>query len=221
VERIMAAFERVGREEFFAALAREEEASSNFAGVLARIDHDMMFRERLGGKSYAVCRGALTVPGDFVAPAYHALLIGDLNAGGLVDLHDPEAEEGGSFIAIGSVRCSVFSNDYSRATIIDGDLDARDLIINSYPDSGLWITGALATKFFFGEDIWAEVGRGAEMEYGDGYCLPIGYTAAAAQSIRPRHSREASRRLLNLADVSELDSPMLRALVESGEPLFR
>jgi hypothetical protein len=216
----MAAFERVGRAEFFAALAKVE-ASGVFAEVLARLDHEMVFRERFGGRSYAVCRGALTVPGDFVAPAYHALLVGDLDAGGLIDLHDPEAEEGGSFIAIGSVRCSVFANDYSKATIIDGDLEARDLIINAYPDSGLWITGALTTKFFFGEDMWAEVGRGAEMQYGDGYCLPIGFADAAAEAIRPRHGRAASRRLLNVDDPGEVDPPTLHALLAAGRPLFR
>ena len=58
------------------------------------------------------------------------------------------------------------------------------------------------------------------MEFGIGYCFPLGYKSAL-QAIRPRHDSEASRRLLNV-DTSKF--PLSRELLAAwreGKPLFK
>ena len=86
-----------------------------------------------------------------------------------------------------NVTCGAFAGTYGKCAFIDGNLVACDLILNSFEDSALVIAGNLRTRFYYGQDIWAEVGGSAEMEFGDGYCLPIGYTEAAAEVIEQEH----------------------------------
>ena len=38
------------------------------------------------------------------------------------------------------------------------------------------------------------------MDYGNGYCLPIGYEIAASEAIEPKNDREASLARLNLGN---------------------
>jgi hypothetical protein len=215
----VATFESVTPEQFAAVLS-ESPASQTFRRVLAGLDRAMLFG---GGRgvNYIVHRGALKVARRFSPPAFHTLLIGDLIVDGLVDAHYPDADEGGSLIVIGNVACDVFANDYSKGTIIDGDLTASELILNAYEDSGLWVAGDLKTHFFFGEDIWAEVGGKAEMTYGDGYCLPIGYSDASLQAVWPKHDLETSLRHLNIPDAAALDAGRFKKLLASGDQLFR
>jgi hypothetical protein len=214
----MATFESVTAEQFAAAIS-ESRASQTFRRVLARLDRAMLFGGR--GVNYIIHRGTLKLARRFSPPAYHTLLIGDLIVDGVVDAHYPDADEGGSLVVIGNVACDVFANDYAKGTIIDGNLTASELILNAYEDAGLWVAGDLKTHFFFGEDIWAEVGGKAEMTYGDGYCLPIGYSDASADAVWPRHDLETSLGQLNLPDTSALDPSRFKKLIASGDQLFR
>ncbi len=137
--------------------------------------------------------------GHFRAPGFCTLITGDLHVDGIVDLQNPDGyDEGGLFIVLGDVICHSFFNEYGKCTFVDGKLEARDLLVNAFEDSALVVTRHLRTNFFYGEDIWAEVGGSATMEYGEGYCLPIGYTADAVEAIMPKQDEEASLSLLNL-----------------------
>lgn len=78
-------------------------------------------------------------------------------------------------MVFGNVTCNILASDFNKAAIIDGDLSARDLIVNNFDDSGLWVTRNLKTRLFCGLDTWVEVGDTAEMRHGDGFCLPIGW----------------------------------------------
>ena len=99
---------------------------------------------------------------------------------------------------------------------------ASDLLCNAFDDSALVVTGNLTTKFFHGRDMWAEIGGRASMEFGDGYCLPIGYTAAAAQAVYPKHGAAASRALLNVSgDEHGLHPHNFREHVLAGKALLK
>ena len=215
----MATFESVTAEQFAAAISQSP-ASQTFRRVLGKLDHKALFAGG-PGRNYIIHRGPLKLARRFSPPAYHTLLIGDLIVDGVVDAHYPDAEEGGSLVVIGNVACDVFVNDYSKGAIIDGNLTASELILNAYEDAGLWVAGDLKTYFFFGEDIWAEVGGKAEMTYGDGYCLPIGYSDAAAQAIWPEHDLETSLGQLNFPDKGGLDASQFKKRLASGDQIFR
>jgi hypothetical protein len=183
----MSAFEQVTADEFDDAVERNL-SSQKFKEQYARFAPF----EPSGDDHCFVHRGSLTVSGNFTAPGFFTLIIGDLTVDRLVDLDNPEGfDEGGLFIVIGNVSCRVFSGHYGKCSFVDGNLVASELILNAYEDSSLLVTGDLRTKFFYGEDICAQVGGVAEMEYGEGYCLPIGYRNAAEQAIRARHDTES------------------------------
>jgi hypothetical protein len=201
----MATFESVTAEQFAAAIS-ESPASHTFRRVLGRLDRAMLFGGGRGA-NYIIHRGTLKLAHRFSPPAYHTLLIGDLVVDGVVDAHYH--------------GCDVFANDYAKGTIIDGNLTASELILNAYEDAGLWVSGDLKTHFFFGEDIWAEVGGKAEMTYGDGYCLPIGYSDASADAVWPEHDLETSLGQLNFPDTGALDAGRFKKLLASGDHLFR
>ena len=175
---------------------------------------------QLGPADTRVHRGALRVAGGFRPPAFNTLILGDLTVDGLLDCDDGY-DAGGILVVVGRVACEVFASHFGKCTLIDGDLDATRLIINAFPDSALVVTGTLRTNFFYGWDIWAEVGGGAEMAFGEGYCLPIGYQNAAAEVIEPRHDIQASRRLLNVLDTDQHVGFQLLDLVRAGRSPFR
>lgn len=180
----MTDFEQVTPDEFDAAIASSP-SSQTFKQQYARYQPDR-------DDHCFIHRGSLTRPGHFAAPGFCTLIIGDLNVDGFVDLDNPEGfDEGGVFIVIGNVSCAAFSGHYGKCTFIDGNLIASDVILNAYEDSSLMVAGDLKTKLFYGWDIWAEVGGAAHFEYGQGYCLPIGYRDASAQAIRARSSTPA------------------------------
>jgi hypothetical protein len=211
----MAPFEQVSMSAFDDAIARSP-LSPAFKAQIARFSpyhEDHCF----------IHRGPLLVPGHFEAPGFCTAVLGDLDVSGVVDLNNPEGfDEGGLFIVVGNVTCKGFVNHYGKYSVVDGDLVASDVIVNAYEDASLVVIGNLKTKFFYGEDIWAEVGGTADMEFGSGYCLPIGYRDAARQAIRPRHDRETSMALLAIGepDDSYLQGEFTKAL-KQGRSIFK
>jgi len=208
----MDGFEKIAMDQFDVALE---------ATPLSQVFKDARISLELDDPCY-IHRGPLTLPGNFRAPGLCTLILGDLIVDGLVDLKSPEGFDGhGVFIAIGNVTCRSFSNDWAKVAVVDGSLLASDLIINCYEDSMLLVTGDLKTKFFYGRDIWATVGGAADMDYGDGYCLPASYRDAAAEAIVPRHDTETSMRLLAAGgEIGEIEYKLLE-LLRQAKPVFR
>lgn len=210
-QRIMA-FANVTAAEFNALL--RESGSARFQRELARYE---FFAP---GGDCAVHRGSLSVSNVLPVSAANILVLGDLSTDGLLDLGEDGAEQG-CFIVLGNVACSSFANAYGKCVIIDGNLEADEIIVNSFEDSALLVTGNLRTHFYHGIDIWAEVGGRAEMEYGDGYCLPIGYKDAAVEAIWPRHVRETSLRRLSFGDDGSIDPQGFLDRLKGGQAIFR
>jgi hypothetical protein len=210
----MNGFERVTIEAFDAAIAASP-SSEAFKKQVARFSLGL-------DDPCLVHRGPLTVAGHFRAPGYCTLVVGDLTVDGLVDLTSPEGFDGnGVFIALGNVTCRAFNNDWGKVTLIDGNLAASELVISCYDDSTLVVTRDLKTRFFYGRGIWAEVGGVAEMEYGKGHCLPIGYRNAAQEAIRPRHDAETSMALLTVVENGALIEYELVDKLKQGQPVFK
>lgn len=204
----------------------ENVTTDEFDDAIETSPSSKVFKERIVSLELQdpcyIHRGSLTLSSNFRVPGLCTLILGDLTVDGLVDLQSPEGFDGhGVFIAIGNVTCRSFNNDWAKVAIIDGDLLASDLIINCYEDSMLMVTKDLKTKFFYGRDIWATVGGVADMDYGDGYCLPIGYRAAGAEAIEPRHDAETSMRLLAIDSEEELLEYTLLEMLRQGKPVFR
>ncbi len=196
----MAEFETLDAAGFDDALRRSK-ASPLFRAQYARFKIDKPYGA--AETAYAFHSGPLKVEGDFRAPGFITLIAGDLTVGGLVDLTNPEQgryDEGGAFIVLGNLFCGCFSGHYGKCSFVDGTLEAKELLVNAYEDSSLVVTGDLRTRFFYGDDIWAEVGGAARMDYGVGYCLPIDYVQAALQSVRPLHDEAMSRRMIGQLD---------------------
>jgi hypothetical protein len=225
----MTGFEHVNGEQFLSAIAGAP-SSRTFGKVFAKVDPQNWLGAGSSDGDCQVHRGTLVLLKNFAAPAVNTLVIGDLIVNGLVDLHCPGVESGGLFVVFGNVTCNILASDFNKAAIIDGDLSARDLIVNNFDDSGLWVTRNLKTKFFYGLDIWAEVGGTAEMHYGDGFCLPIGWndeglrTNAARHAIKPRHDVGTSMRLLNFMPSEgkdHIEPWQFLERIEAGRSIFR
>lgn len=216
----MSNFEQVTAEEF-AALVQTGPASDAFKRQYARFcpqTYDGSF-----GPDYMVHRGPLHLTSNFVAPGFFTMVVGDVTADGIVDLGNPEDkgfDEGGVFVALGDVHCRVFANHYGKCSFVDGDLRADDMIVNAFSDSALVVMKDLRTRFFFGEDIWAEVGGRAEMSFGSGYCLPIGYDDAAQEAIYPERDHDDSMAILNIDDPDNALSALMKQ-VRRGAPVFK
>jgi hypothetical protein len=213
-------FEHVSAEEF-AALIESGPASDVFKRQYARFQPSVY--DGSAGPDYMVHRGPLHVSGNFVAPGFFTMVLGALTVDGLVDLTNPADkgfDEGGVFVALGDVKCRAFANHYGKCSFIDGDLNAGDLIVNDFEDSSLIVTKNLKTKFFLGEDIWVEFGGTAEMAYGSGYCLPLGYDDAAQQAIYPEHDEDDSIAAVNVGDPDNLHSELLEKS-RRGQPIFK
>lgn len=216
----MAGFESVSREEFEQALA-EGRGSPAFREQFAR------FMPQLDGADeseagFMIHRGDLTVSGDFTAPGLATLILGSLTVEGYVDLRNPRDDafdEGGLFVVLGDLRCRVFAGECGKCGFVDGDLEARDLLLAAYYDSSLVVIGQLKTKFFTGNDIWAEVGGGAVMEYGIGHAVPLGEPSGCA-IMTPRHGERASRAMLAVQwpEDERVDADQLMELVRAGKP---
>jgi hypothetical protein len=212
----MSSFEQVTREEFDRAI-EQSRGSAVFRKQYARFAPSWFDEAEC-----MVHLGHLKTEGHFRAPGFFTLITGDLHVDGIVDLQNPEGfDEGGLCVVLGDMICKSFFNEYGKCTFVDGKLEASDLLCNDFGDSALVVTGDVKTKFFYGRDLWAEVGGRASMEYGDGYCLPIGYTAAAAQAIYPKHSAAASRALLNLSHPDGLYPHHFREHMLAEKPLLK
>jgi hypothetical protein len=210
-------FRSVSGDEFRQALA-DCPASYTFREVMSRLISldDWMDTQA------AIHEGPLQVAGSLEAPALCTLIIGDLDVEDVLDIRN-DAEHG-LFIVVGNVRCRHFISYYGCCSIVDGDLDASESLMNGFPDSGLWVTGALHTRLFIGFDIWAEVGAGAVMDYGIGYCLPIGYVDAAAEAINPLHSEEETERVVVPKPPEGgygFEVRQFVDLIRAGKPIFR
>jgi hypothetical protein len=220
-EQPMSVFKSVSPEEY-SQLLDDAPASPAFRSEFAR--YKPGYYEGWSGPDCMVHQGDLKISGDFTAPGFYTLIVGNLVVDGHVSLqnsYDKGFDEGGLFIVIGDVRCRSFSNEYGKMTFMDGDLEAEDLILNSYEDSSLTVIGTLKTYFFYGIDIWAEVGIGAVMEYGVGYCLPIGYTDGEDQVIRPRHDEETSLSLLDFEKTSYIENEAFTDRIHEGRSVFK
>jgi hypothetical protein len=174
----------------------------------------------------AVHEGPLLIDGDLKAPALFTLVTGEVDIGGALDLRsDPDLDEMfGLFIVAGGLRCRDYIGHYGMGGYIDGDLESGRSVLNGFGDSSLVVIGALLTRLFVGEDIWAKVGAGARMEYGEGYCLPIGYRSAAAEAIRPLHDEEDALRLVAVEGNAEgyaLSAQAFAERIRAGLPIFR
>lgn len=105
--------------------------------------------------------GHLKMEGRVEAPGFFTLVVGNLEVDGIVDLHNPYDkgfDERGLVVVLDDVTCNAFFNEYGKCSFVDGKLAARDLLVNAFGDSALVVTGDLTTNFFYGEDMWVEVG---------------------------------------------------------------
>lgn len=210
-------FRFVSGDEFRRALA-DCPASDTFREIMSRL---MSFDDWMNTQA-AIHEGGLHVAGSLEAPALCTLITGDLDVEDVVDIRN-DADRG-LFIVVGSVRCRHFISHYDSCSIVDGGLEASQSLINGFPDSGLWVVGALQTRLFIGMDIWAEVGAGAIMDYGIGYCLPIGYADAAAEAIRPLHSEQETERIVVPKPTETgygFDVGQFVDRIRAGQPIFR
>jgi hypothetical protein len=205
-----------------------KKATAEEFNTLLQTNGSVRFQRQLARYNFVVSKGdcvvhhgPLLVEGALPASAANMLVLGDLSVGGFLDVGADGAEYG-CFVVVGNVACTAFANAFGKCAMIDGNLEADDVIVNSFEDSALMVTGHLRTYFYHGMDIWAEVGGRAEMEFGDGYCLPIGYRAAAEEAIWPRRDRAQSLRRLSFGDNSEFIDPQdFLDRLKSGRPIFR
>jgi hypothetical protein len=205
---------------------------SEFLGVIEDAPASPAFREQFTDFSAfdaflaaeaMVADKAVRMAGPFRRPGLCTLIVGDLVVDGTVDLQGGFAE-GGLFVVLGNVVCRHFIGDFATQAIVDGDLTARDAVICGFGDAGLSIVGSLQTRLFIGCDIWAEVGGGAQMDYGIGYCLPTGYSDAEREAILPRHGEAATARIVApppKEDGYMFDAETFAELIRSGRPIFR
>lgn len=207
-------FEKVTAEEFGRCLSAAS-CSEQFKKQFMRLDPTTY--DGWNGPSYVVYQGDLAVDGNWKAPGFQTLVIGNLSVRGLVDLSNPYDQgfdEGGLFIVLGNVECKAFSNEYGKASIVDGNLYARDILINDFGDSSLYVTVDLKTKYLHGVDMWVSVGGAVDVDYGDGYCCRFDEEG----KIHPRHGIDESRRVLNPEIGS--DGLELREILLRGENIF-
>ena len=207
-------------------VACEDVTAEEFAALVASSSASDLFKARYGrfspttydgwnGPSFKVFRGDVTASGPWKAPGLNTLVLGDLSVSGSIDLanpHDEGFDEGGQFVVLGDVECRGFVGEGGKCIFIDGDLVARDAIANAFEDASLIVVGDFRTRFFIGVDIWANVGGTAEIEAGDGYCMPLDGVEADWDEVRPRLDAASSLALLK---------PGLGTVVrdEAGQPL--
>ena len=217
-------FRRVDRAAFDAAIAAAP-LSSVMRQQYARFNPNDY--DGWEGPDYRIHDGDLIVDGHLTNLGFNTLVTGSITATGFVDLRNPHTEpnnlgfdEGGLFISAGGLSCRALSGEGGKCVFIDGDVRATEFILNAFEDSSMVVSGQLATQFFLGDDIWAEVGNGADVEYGIGYCLPIGYTNAARQAINPRRTKQQSITALAFAyDDDRNFEPFYEAAI-NGHTIF-
>ena len=149
-------------------------------------------------------------------------MIGDLDVSGVIDVHSGRWEFGGIFIVLGDVRCSDFISDEAAAVLIDGDLKVEGAIVNAFSDSLFDVMGSLRARLHIGYDMHIEVGGGARIDYGIGYCTPLG---EATSAIRPRHGEDETVAALAIAPDPELawriDANDVADVIRNGRRLWK
>lgn len=137
--------------------------------------------------------------------ALNLLVIGNIKAKWLNTTNNDELgyDEGGSLFVTGSVDCEYFSSHYGKLIVIGKSINVNKILNNAFQDSALIVQNDLTTEYFNGIDIWAEVGGKVNMKYGEGYCLPIGYTDAVKQWIKPIYNEQQSLDFLGINENDE------------------
>lgn len=171
-------FERCSSVDFHEAIGAH--SSEAFRAKLETFCDFSQFIDQDGAIAFAHCKAE----GGFKPPASCTMIVGDLTVEGVVDV-GPGTDEPGLFIVLGNVTCRSLLGGDNVIILVDGHLEAKEAIVNGFEHASLSVMRTLRTKLFVGEDIWAEVGDGAVMEYGCGYCLPLGYGDAQHQAIGP------------------------------------
>ena len=182
----------VPREEFVALL--KSRCSAKLREHLPRYDLSIM----LGRGECAVHEGDLSLAGNWQPTVDNLLVLGSITCGGLLHAAREGSEWGGSLWIFGDLRCRHFAGHSGTSVVVDGDLAVAELAVAAFEDATLIVTGDFAARYYYGLDIWVDLGGSASMEYGDGYALPLGYTDAEAQAILPRNDFESSPVQLNL-----------------------
>ncbi len=142
--------------------------------------------------------------------ALNLLVIGNITAKWLsAENNDELYDEGGSLFVTGNIDSEYFSNHYGKLVVIGKSMKVSKILNNAFQDSTLIIQENLSAEYFNGIDIWAEVGGNIVMKYGEGYCLPLGYTNALNQQIKPAHNRQESLAFLGVSNADEVDSEIL------------
>lgn len=202
----------------FNELLASSSASPAFREEFARYEfprHDSQYIDA------AVHEGALRVKGPLKISAFYNLVLGDLTVEGAIDLRSGW-DTAGLFIVIGNVRCKHFISEYEAAVVVDGDLQADGAVLISESDV-FSVMGTLQARLLVGNNTWASVGAGALVDYGFGYCLPLGDEGSA---MRPRHDEQATIQALipepdeeNTAFPYDLEG--IGSLIRAGKPIFK
>lgn len=134
--------------------------------------------------------------------ALNIIVVGNIKTKWLnaVNNYDLGYDEGGSLFITGTVECDYFSNHYGKLIILNDSLLVNRILDNAFSDSTLIIRYNLTAEYFNGLEMWAETGSFIDIQYGDGFCLPLGYTNAKDQAIRPTHSEKESHKFLGIQD---------------------
>lgn len=176
---------------------------------------------------FYIHEGDIIASGEWKAPGQVTLIAGNLMVNGFIytDEEPKVFGEGGVLIILGNVECEYFANTYGKATFIDGNLFVKQLLVNDFENSALVVLKDLKTKFFYGRDIWADVGGNVNIEFGDGYCLPLNQNIALSeQPIGPTHDKKTSIALLNVDNPNNglaIDAYSLVKLIQSGKSVFK
>jgi len=212
-------FRKVSFEEFDTLLAAAatssifDEVLAEYQGYLDRLDRRYL--------DAAVQEGSLRVDGPLRAPAFYALVLGDLVVDGLLDLRG-RYDSGGVLFVIGNVRCALFVSEIDAQVFIDGDLTVDGAAVTGFGDSSLNIVGSLRARLFIGNDIGASVGDGAFVEYGIGHWSVLG--ASGEPYGGPRHGEQATIDALRPVPKKEgypYDTEDIAELIRAGEPIFK
>lgn len=171
---------------------------------------------------FYIHEGDIEASGKWNTPGQITFVAGNIIIHGFLDTdEEPKIfDEGGWLIIGGNVECEFFANTYGKAVLVDGNLSVKQLLVNHFEDSALIVKKDLTTKFFYGVDIWAEVGGTARMEFGYGHCFPLG-DKEDQSAIEPKHDSETSLAILNVDDPHNINELNLLQLIKSGKSVFK
>ena len=158
---------------------------------------------------------------SFMAPVLCTLILGDLLGDDVFDLQTPY-DDGRLFIVIGESAAGHLSANTAPTASSMAISTPHQSIINGFGDCSN-VIGSLKTKLFIGCDIWAEVGAVRHRLLRQ-LTLPLSYTDAEAQAIRPRYDERATPRIVVLSPHAEgylLQAEEFADLIRAGKPIFK